>query len=475
MKLTKIVATLGPSSDAPETIEEFIKNGVDVFRFNFKHNTVSWHDKRMRRMHRILQKVGGRVGLLLDLQGPEIRIRLPVNDIVLKQGERLLLTKDRPPKTGQSLSVSHPQIISSLSDGQRVVVDDGAFTFQVVRQARKCYLESRDAGRVRNNTTLNIPGADFPIPLLLERDYEGLRLAKKWNVDFIALSFVRRKKDLVVLRGEMKKRNVQAQVVSKIETKQAIDHLQEIIEASDAVMVARGDLGVELPQEEVPYYQKTIIHSCIEKRKPVITATQMLESMIDSPRPTRAEVSDVANATYDLTDAVMLSAETATGKYPVDVVRTMNTTASFNETKFDIDTRLLYRFQYHDQESTISNAAYDLYLKMHGKNAIRGFLVFTQTGRTARLLSMFRPRIPIFAVCPTEEVTRHLILQYGVYPLVQERRYKKKSRVYGEHIRVTMKDLLEKKLVLKGQQFIALHGDRWAEEGGTSTIRIVTA
>lgn len=472
-RLTKIVATIGPAADSKQDIENLIDLGVDIFRFNFKHNIVDWHDERLKRVSEVSKKMGRLTATLLDLQGPEIRINMGQDEIALVKDEEILFGEEALEKIKKGFSISHQEIIPSLKVGQKITADDGTFIFTLTRKNRKTYLKSHSEGILQNKKTLNISGISFPFPTLTKRDIEGLKLAKKRKVDFIALSFVRSFKDIHNLKNEMDRMKISSKIVAKIETRKALEDLDKIISETDAVMVARGDLGVELDLEQVPYYQKLIIGKSIEKSKPVITATEMLQSMVFSPRPTRAEVSDVANATYDFTDCVMLSTESASGKYPSESVCVMRKTVEFNEKKLVEDTRNRFSYNLSNIENIICDAAYDLYLHLYKKEEISGFIVFTYTGKTARILSSFRPKVPIYAFCPKEEVAKSLSINYGVYPYVQGDQYKKKVEVANSHVLAGMKYLLEEKIIQKGKRFIILHGDYWAVEQGTSTIKII--
>jgi len=475
-KLTKIVATLGPASDSPELIEKLILEGVNVFRFNFKHNTVEWHRERIRRVNEAAKRLKMNIGTLIDLQGPEIRIKMPCDQLDLEEGQELLFGEAvfLGKVSGLGFSISHPSIIPYLKNGQELFADDGYFSFEYQNKNGQGFLISKTKGILKNNKSLNIPGADFPFPVLIERDFEGLQLALKEEIDFVALSFVRSHDDLEVLRKEMDKLKIKAKIIAKIETKNSLENLNEIIDVSDGVMVARGDLGIELALEKVPYYQKLLIKKCLETGKPVITATQMLESMINNPLPTRAEVSDVANAVYDHTDAVMLSAESASGKYPLKAVKYMTKILSYTERYCEKDMRLLYNFKLEGQEHLVTEAAYGLYLKaQHTSSKINGFIVLTQTGRTVNLLSRYRPNLPIYAFCPTKQVADKLSLNFAVQPFVQDEKYDKAKEVTGGHVRAVIKYLTDKNLAVFGDKFIVIHGDYWQIEGGSSTVKIV--
>lgn len=473
-KQTKIIATLGPASDSPELIKALILEGVNVFRFNFKHNTIEWHSERIGRVNQITKAIQTNIGTLIDLQGPEIRIKMAVAELPLKVGDELMFDESVLTSKQQGLSISHPSIINHLSSGQILYADDGYFKFEFKKKQNQNFLISLSDGILKNNKSLNIPGANFPFPVLIERDFEGLKLVQKAEIDFIALSFVRTHDDIKVLKDEMTKLGLSAKVVAKIETESSLQNLDNIIDVSDAVMVARGDLGIELSLEKVPHYQKLIIRKCLEAGKPVITATQMLESMIVNPQPTRAEVSDVANAVYDYTDAVMLSAESATGKYPVEAVKFMKQTLSYTEKFTKTDLRTHYDFNLEDQESLIADTAYNLYLKAHFASLkIAGFIIFTQTGRTIDLLSRYRPNSPIYAFCPTAAVADRLSLNYGVTSFVQDQQYQQTVEIIGGHVRGVIKYLLDRKLANMGDMFVTVHGDYWAVAGGSSTVKIV--
>lgn len=470
---TKIIATIGPACDSEEMIRRMIEAGVNVFRFNFKHNTIEWHNERIIRVNEVAKHLGALVGTLIDLQGPEIRISMNRENLKIKKDDVLVFgeTSQEAGKTG--FTITHPQIIEHLKDGQKIVADNGAFIFHIEKKGGGTYLRSSSNGLLLNHKSINIPGADFPFPTLVDRDFEGLKLAQKNAIDYIALSFVRSAYDVQVLRREMEKYRVEGKIIAKIETEKALDHLASIIRASDGIMVARGDMGVELPIEQVPYYQKIIIKETIRQGKPVITATQMLQSMTAEPYPTRAEVSDIANAVYDLTDAVMLSGESAMGAYPVESVDMMRKTIAFHEKKNTVDSRLRFTFDNQDVESMLSDTAYGLYraYSLEKKN-LCGFLVFTQTGRTAKLLSRYRPLAPIFAFAPSKKVADSLTINFGVVPLYHA--IHESKQVDAREINTAIEFLKKHTMAKKGQMLIVLHGDYWAKVNGTSTVTLLT-
>lgn len=473
-KLTKIVATIGPASDSEEKIESLIQAGVNVFRFNFKHSTIDWHAERIHRVKKVAKKMGVHVGTLLDLQGPEIRINMPVDQIEVEKGEHLHLGETVfEDKSKKGFSCSHPDLFGHLKVGQKLLADDGAFTFTVHQVQPEVILINNRPGILKNKKSLRIPGANFPFPVLVDRDFEGLKMAQRAEIDYIALSYARTADDVKVTRTEMAKYKVVAKIISKIEAKSAIDNLDEIIEASDGIMVARGDLGIELPIEEVPYWQKIMIRKCIERGIPVITATQMLQTMIENPYPTRAEVSDVANATFDHTDAVMLSAESASGAYPLETVQMMKHIVESNESRFKVDLRELFTFKRSDNERLLCDAAYTIYQNMENTGkGFGGFIVFTATGRTVRMLSRYRPGAPIYALVPSSKEADMLTLDYAVTPLAHFEPYTKELMTL-EGIQKIVTYLKEEKKVKAGQSMIVIHGDEWMKKGKTSTIKLI--
>lgn len=476
-KLTKIVATIGPASDTEEKIEELINAGVNVIRFNFKHSEVAWHNERIIRVQKVAAKMKRHIGILLDLQGPEIRINMPVDQLHVKEDELLVLgERVFQDKNVKGIFVSHPQMLPYLEIGQKLIADDGNFTFYVKEKSDKeVILQVKNTGTLKNRKSLRIPGSDFPFPLLIDRDFEGLKLAARTDIDYVALSYVRTADDVVTLRKEMAKHKVDAQIVSKIETRSSINHLDEIIRESDGIMVARGDLGIELPIEEVPYYQKIIINKSLERGIPVITATQMLETMTEKPFPTRAEVSDVANATYDLTDAVMLSGESASGKYPVKTVEMMKKTIVANETRFVSDTRKRFKFQAETHRSLLCESAYNLSLALDAqKEKVGGFIVFSATGQTVKLLSRYRPNHPIYALVDTEKVAHGLSVNFGVSPVLIEHIGFDENFVVVDkkNVQKIIKHLIAQHGARKGT-YIMVHGDSWFNKGQTSTVKLI--
>ena len=473
--LTKIIATIGPASDSPEKIKQLIDLGVDIFRFNFKHNSVDWHEQRIKLINQINQQLGKHIGTLIDLQGPEIRLMLPYSPMPIDKDELIPIKTDF--QTGEHLDkfvhFTTPEITAHLTAGDVVMADDGQLEFEVVRKDDQTFLRSKQAGELLDKKTINFPGLKLDFYQLIERDLEGIKLAERHQIDYVALSFVRTADDIRTLRQAMDEYQLQSQIIAKIENQQAIEHLDEIIYAADGIMVARGDLGVELPLEQVPYLTRKIIRSSIEHGKPVITATQMLQSMIEHPYPTRAEISDIATAIYSYTDAIMLSGETAVGKYPDKAVAIMRRTADFNEVQDISDIRIKFKLTIHSQTQMLAAAAYNLYLNLKSQQQpISAFVVFTRSGRTAKILSSFKPKVPIIAVCPEREIAESLSLYFAIHPFVQAEGEPNQA-VRREDIQATVKKLVQANLLPAGQHVIALYGDYWSVKGGTSTIKLL--
>ncbi len=463
-RLTKIVATIGPSCETVPEIEKLVNLGVDVFRFNLKHNSLDWHKEKIGEVKKVAEKLGKNVGIMIDLQGPEIRVDIKIPEIKVEEGQLIPLEEG-------AVFVSHPEIIPNLPVDQRVLIDDGSLSFKVEIHDGKPALRSYSTGYIKNHKNFNIPGCDIPVPSLIARDIEAIKMAAIAGVDFIALSFVRSGKDVKDLRSEMAKHKVAAKVIAKIETQKALHNLEEITNEVDGLMVARGDLGVEISLEKVPYFQKLIIKEAFKKGIPVITATQMLQSMVDNPYPTRAEVSDVANAFYDLTDAVMLSAETASGKYPKKAVTMMNDILHFNESQNYLSDKKPFYFEIKTNADLICESAYNLYLSyLKNKKNLAGFLVFTQTGATARFISRYRPLLPIYTFVSSKKVADSLSIDFGVQTFIHKPVLK--NEVTKKDIRTAIEMLTKKNLIKKDETLLVLHGDYWAVKGGTSTLKI---
>lgn len=464
-KKTKIVATVGPSSDTPETLSHLMSSGVNVFRFNMKHGTVAWHEKRIKLAREIAKKLGSPIGILIDLQGPEIRIETTnQEELVVKKGDLVYFTHQ---SFSNFPSVWIPVVAyNALGLGDFFSIDDGFISLKVTKKQNK-FIAAKvlSDGVIKHRKGLNIPGKELPIPSLVDSDFDKLDMATRVEVGYVALSFSRTRKDVETLRKELKKRSINAQVVAKIENQQSIEHIDELIDAADCIMVARGDLGVEIPFEEIAFWQKTIINKCRFAHKPVIVATQMLQSMVESPLPTRAEVTDVANAVFDGTDAVMLSGETASGEYPLEAARAMSRILSFNEQKKSSGGVIPPS---KNTTELVASAAVRMVESQYAPN-IDAIVVFTETGYTARVLASFRPKTPIFAVSDSKETAESLALSYGVVGVVSDF----PSGVF-QLPNPVLNDLKKRKLIKRGQTILVIHGQHWKVKGLTSALALWT-
>lgn len=463
-KLTKIVATIGPATESAEIIAKLILAGMDVARFNTKHGTPEWHREAIVRVKSVAEKLGKPVAILLDLQGPEIRIDLPgEKNFSLKEGEEVILTNNRNYNGGKAIYVP-AEVIEILREGSRVLLDDGACEFEIVsKEPTLLRAKALNDSEVRHHTSLSTPGLTVDMPSLIEADLVQLDTTASLAVDFVGLSYVRNTADIALLKQELAKRSLAAAVVAKIENQSALDNIDELILASDAVMVARGDLAVEVPFEQLAFWQKLIIAKCRLAAKPVITATQMLKSMTDNPRPTRAEVSDVANAVYDSTSAVMLSEETAMGKYPVKAVETQAKIVAFNEPYVE---SYLEDWLDENSPSGITHAA--MYLIQHRSQPIDSVVCLTETGATAGLLSRFRPKVPIHALTSNEQTARKLALQFGVIPHVID------FPPGGvQEPNVIAKQLAAIKIVESGKNVLIIYGSVWKTPGLTNSLSLI--
>jgi pyruvate kinase len=411
---TKIVATLGPASDSPERLRALVAAGVDAVRFNLSHGSHDEHSERAWLVREIAAEVGRPVALIADLQGPKLRIGELAEPVVLTTGEHITVCAEEAAADGE-LPIAPAVIGDVLAPGHDVLIDDGLVRLRVddVEQGRaRCSVLV--GGRITSHKGVNLPGVPIPIPSLTGKDAVDLEWALETGVDFVALSFVRSPADVRDLRALIEGAGSHAHVIAKIEKSEAVDVLDDVLAETDAVMVARGDLGVEIGPALVPLVQKRIIQKALERGKPVITATQMLESMVHAAEPTRAEASDVANAILDGTSAVMLSGETAIGEYPVEAVAYMDRIACAVEPSMD------YRHELPEAEQkptigvAMSNAACDLAEALRA----RAILVPTFTGRTASAVARLRPRRPIVALTHVDWAMRQLALEWGVTPLL---------------------------------------------------------
>ncbi|HBT47277.1 MAG TPA: pyruvate kinase [Peptococcaceae bacterium] len=417
---TKIVCTLGPASEKVEVLKKMILAGMKVARFNFSHGSHEEHGARMAALRQAAAEVGARVALLLDTQGPEIRLGEVKPGVVLQEGQEVILTTAPVAGDENRLPVNLPGLPRQVRTGQTVLIDDGLIELEVAAaggEEVRCLV--RSGGRVSSRKGVNLPGADVDLPALTDKDRADLEFGLAQGIDFVAASFVRSAGDVEEIRRFLEERGARVGIIAKIETRSGVENFDEILAAADGIMVARGDLGVEIPVEEVPLVQKIIIRKCNAAGKPVITATQMLESMITNPRPTRAETADVANAILDGTDAIMLSGETAVGRYPVEAVATMARIARRAEESLPYEEILTRKGLADERTATdaISHASCTIALEL----GARAIITPTASGATARRVAKYRPPAPIVATSADERVLNQLCLVWGVEPLLVER------------------------------------------------------
>jgi pyruvate kinase len=416
LRRTKIICTLGPASESPTKLAQLVKAGMDIARLNLSHSTLEEHAQRIKDVKNISQKAGRPTAILMDLPGPKYRIgRLAGGSVQLKKGEHIYLTtKDIKGREGL-LPVNLPNLIKDIKTGDTVLLDDGAMVCKVVG-IEKSQVQCRVVygGTLQHGKGLVVPGMKISAPFLTEQLRKIIIFAIQQKPDYIALSFVTCADDIESVKNIMRKEGAYIPIISKIERGEAVRNFKAILEASDGIMIARGDMGVELPLEQVPMVQKDLIKKCNRAGKPVITATEMLESMIENPRPTRAEATDVANAIFDGTDAIMLSAETSMGKYPVQAVKTMSNIAREAEKKLPYELILTERVNWlkPQTDELISYSACQIAHSLHAA----AIVAFTQSGSTAMRISRYRPAMPVLALTPDAKVAGRLLLYWGLRP-----------------------------------------------------------
>ncbi|MBE5962085.1 MAG: pyruvate kinase [Lachnospiraceae bacterium] len=421
MRKTKIVCTLGPATDKEGVMEEMIQKGMDVARFNFSHGTYEEHAARMEALKAAREKAGLPVAALLDTKGPEIRIqKFEKGEVTLEEGQKFTLLAKEVLGTKDAVSITYKSLYKDVQPGTRILIDDGLVELRVD------YIEDKNisctvinGGVISDRKGINVPNVCLSMPYLSMKDKEDIVFGIRQGMDFVAASFVREPADVEAIRKLLYENGgSDINIIAKIENRQGVDNIDAIIKAADGIMIARGDMGVEIPLEEVPIIQKMIIRKVYEAGKQVITATQMLESMIKHPRPTRAETTDVANAIYDGTSAIMLSGETAVGLYPIEAVKTMGKIA--DRTERDID----YRKRFFERErkanpdiaDAISHATCTTALDLNAKVIV----TVTKTGRSARLISRYRPECDIIGCSTKQKVCRQLNMSWGVRPVLLE-------------------------------------------------------
>lgn len=419
MKKTKIICTMGPNSNDRELMRKLIQNGMDVARFNFSHGDYKEQKRRMDMLKQLREEEQKPVAILLDTKGPEIRTGLLKNgkSVELKEGEQFILTTEEIAGDEHKVSISYAGLVNDISVGKHILIDDGLIDLEVLeRKEHEIICKILNGGELGQRKGVNVPRVPVRLPAITEKDREDIAFGVSQGIDFIAASFVRNAECILEIKALLKELKAPyIPIIAKIENEQGIQNIDEIIRCADGIMVARGDLGVEIPAEEVPYLQKMLIQKCNDNYKPVITATQMLDSMIRNPRPTRAEVTDVANAVYDGTDAVMLSGETAQGKYPVEALKMMVQIVENAEEHLDYSAIMEKNLtkRRHGISSAIG------YSTVATADTLEAKCIITPTvsGATARVVSKFRPRTPIYGVSPNDESIRRMQMFWGVYPM----------------------------------------------------------
>ncbi len=435
MRKTKIICTLGPATDA--VISELIEAGMNVARLNFSHGSHEEHKVRMDAVKAARRKLGMPVGIMLDTKGPEIRTKTYKDGkIEIVEGQEFILTTREVEGDEHIVSITYDGLPGDVKVGTRILIDDGLVAFEVteIRDGTDIVCKALNGGPLSNRKSINVPGISLNMPFVSERDRADIEFGLSQGIDFIAASFTRTAQDVRDIKAILKEHGQEdVEIIAKIENMEGVRNIQEILDEANGVMVARGDLGVEVPFEVLPEIQKNIIKICISRGKRVVTATQMLESMAKNPRPTRAEVSDVANAVYDGTSAIMLSGETSVGKYPVETVQTMSRIANNAESTIHYDRRRATRLEFQNMNVAgdlktlaISHATCSTTADLGAKCIV----AFTEAGSTARAVSTYRPGAPIIAATPNEKTCNRLTMSWGVTPVLVSRHPKSGTELY---------------------------------------------
>jgi len=470
MRKTKIVCTIGPASESLENTKKLILAGMNVARLNFSHGDFEEHGNRIKNIRQACRELGKTVAILLDTKGPEIRLgNLAEEPIELVAGEFVTLTTENILGDRHRIPVTYSDLPRDVKAGDTILLDDGLIGLKVVEiQGTEIKCEIQNSGPIKSKKGVNVPGVAISLPGITEKDANDILFGIEQGIDFIAASFVRRASDVLEIRELLERHNAShIQIIAKIENRQGVDNLDEILEVADGLMVARGDLGVEIPVEEVPLVQKMMIEKCNRAGKPVITATQMLDSMQRNPRPTRAEASDVANAIFDGTDAIMLSGETAAGKYPVESVMTMARIAERAEAALEY--REIFLRQASAQQTTVTEAISQAVANSALDLDADAIITSTESGYTARMVSKYRPKAPIIAVTPVEHVMRSLQLVWGVIPVLG-----KPAKTTDEMFDIAVNGAVESGLVKLGDTVVITAGVPVGRSGSTNLIKIHT-
>lgn len=468
MRKTKIVCTIGPASESVETLMELMKAGMNVARLNFSHGNYEEHGERIKKIREAAKNVGKTVAILLDTKGPEIRTHNMENgEVHLQAGKEISISMEEVLGNDNKFSITYPGLIDDVEVGSKVLLDDGLIELQVLSKDNlEIHTKVLNSGVLKNKKGVNVPNVIINLPAMTEKDVQDIQFGIEQNVDFIAASFVRKAQDVLEIRELLERNDAgNIQIIPKIENQQGVENIDEILEVSDGLMVARGDLGVEIPAEDVPLVQKMLIEKCNMAGKPVITATQMLDSMQRNPRPTRAEASDVANAIFDGTDAIMLSGETAAGQYPIEAVKTMDRIASKAETALVYRDLLISRRR--QSEITITDAISQSVAHTALNLNAKAIITPTESGSTAQSISKYRPKAPIIAVTSSELVSRRLALVWGVFTKVGH-----DAETTDEMLESAVQTGLETGLVLHGDLVVITAGVPVGTPGTTNLMKV---
>lgn len=470
MRKTKIVCTIGPASDSMEILKKLLLAGMNVARLNFSHGTHEEHERRITAIRRAAMEVGKNVAIMLDTKGPEIRLGyFKEEPVLLEEGAIVTLTTEPVEGDREHIPVAYPDLPRDVREGDTILIADGLIALKVLSTGItevKCLVVN--GGELSSQKGVNVPGATENLPAVTEKDIQDIRFGVEHKLDYIAASFIRKSTDVLSIREIIEKAGGNLDIIAKIESRKAVENLDDIIKVSDGIMVARGDLGVEIPVEEVPLVQKAIIEKCNLLGKPVVTATQMLESMIHNPRPTRAEASDIANAIFDGSDALMLSGETAAGKYPVESVVTMARIAERAEAALHYE-EVLGKKGTVSSRQTVTNAIGLATCAIAQALGAAAIISSTESGHTAKMVSKYRPRAPIVAVTPHEEVMRKLVLNWGVQPLLA-----KGGKSTDEIMTAAIDASLNAGLIKGGDLVVFTAGIPVGIKGTTNLIRVHT-
>ena len=417
MKKTKIICSIGPACANIDVMTDMVLNGMDCARINLSHSSLDAIPEIIELIRSVRTNSGIPIAIMYDTKGPEFRtLNFQNGGISIKTGETIKLQKKKCLGNKDKFSVNHPEAIDKLKVGNHVLIDNALLDLEVIKKGSGFVeLKALNNGEIKNHKTINVPGVDLKLPFISEDDYNDIKFAATHSCDYLALSFVNTKNDIKDARKIIKDFGGDARIIAKIESRTGVKNIDEIIKEADGIMVARGDLGVEVPMEELPLIQKEIIRKCRENGKFAIVATEMLASMYTNPRPTRAEVTDIANAVIDGTDCVMLSGETTVGKYPKEAVKIMSRICEYTESTIDYTKHTEYKRQ-KDISDTIAKLAVDAV----EYNDIKAIITTTMTGFTARKISNLRPNCTILACCPTSHVAEKVALNFGVKPIITE-------------------------------------------------------